>query len=94
MEREACRRTAFDRIRVVTDDTVFELDSLEQLVLDVVELARETQSEGANDRMRALVLRICREPELYLPVVKSPGAERDPEPSTIPAPLALAGQPA
>jgi FlaA1/EpsC-like NDP-sugar epimerase len=98
LDCEACQPTACDRVRLVTDETVFELDSLEQLVLDVIELAREVQNEDANDRMRALVLKICHQPELYLPVVKAPQkapqVEREHEPTMAPAHLGLAGQPA
>ena len=88
---------------MVTDDTVYELAKLEQLVLDVIKLARETEGEDANDRMRALVLKISRQPELYLPVVqareKAPEieyeAESTPAQHVAASPrLAVAGQPA
>jgi FlaA1/EpsC-like NDP-sugar epimerase len=92
LKREQCQPTACDRIQVVTDDTVFDLDSLEQLVFDLVELAREMQAQDADDRTRALLLRVCQQPELYVPVVKPPLAERKPEHRRMPAPLTLAGQ--
>ena len=103
LEREACQPTALDRIRVVTDDTVYELAKLDQLVLDVIKLAREAGGKDANDRMRALVLKISRQPELYLPVVqareKAPEIEYEAEFTSAQrlaaSPrLAIAGQPA
>jgi FlaA1/EpsC-like NDP-sugar epimerase len=94
LEREACRPTALDRIRVVTDGTVYELESLEQLVLDVIELARETEGDDANARMRALLLKICRQPELYVPVVKAAQVEVGPKSTQVPAYLTPSRQPA
>jgi FlaA1/EpsC-like NDP-sugar epimerase len=90
LEREQCQPTACDRIRVVTEDTVFDLDSLEQLVLDLVELAREMQAQDADDRTRALLLRVCQRPEHYLPTVEQPLSGRKTEPRKRPMPLALA----
>jgi FlaA1/EpsC-like NDP-sugar epimerase len=70
LDQEACQPTRCDRIMAVTDNTVFELESLEQLVLDVIELARETKAPDASARMRKLLLNICRQTESYVPIME------------------------
>jgi hypothetical protein len=85
----------------ITDSTVFDLESLEQLVLDVIHLARETKTTDASARMRALLLKICCQTELYVPVVEpsplrqtiqaerpSHNMESDPVPTTTASPAA------
>ena len=93
--QESSQRTSCERIMVAGAGTVYDLESLEQLVLNMVELARDKQTEDLNERLRIWLLRICHEPEQYLPVVDSPLSELKVEVVPImdsmatPLPLAL-----
>jgi FlaA1/EpsC-like NDP-sugar epimerase len=93
--KEACKRTACDRILVGTSASVVPFETLERFVLDLHDLAVNQQAEDANKEMRALLLDVCNNTERYLPVIDLPLQEPEtvsqPEPALNVGDLAWSG---
>jgi FlaA1/EpsC-like NDP-sugar epimerase len=68
LECEDCQRTKHRRILVATHENIIEAEMLEQLVVELVNLTRQLQSQNATEQMRVLLLKICYYIDGYKPM--------------------------
>jgi FlaA1/EpsC-like NDP-sugar epimerase/lipopolysaccharide/colanic/teichoic acid biosynthesis glycosyltransferase len=75
LEYEDCRCTKCPKIFVATHENTVEAEMLEQIVVELVNLTRQTQFQNATERVRALLLEVCYYIDEYKPMrLKAPSA--------------------
>jgi FlaA1/EpsC-like NDP-sugar epimerase/lipopolysaccharide/colanic/teichoic acid biosynthesis glycosyltransferase len=68
LECEDCQHTRRRKIFVATHESTVEAEMLEQIVVELVNLTRQLQSQNAAEQMRLLLLKICYYIDQYKPV--------------------------
>jgi FlaA1/EpsC-like NDP-sugar epimerase len=68
LECEDCQRTKHRKILVATHESTVEAEMLEKLVVELVNLTRQLQSQNATEQMRVLLLKICYYIDGYKPM--------------------------
>jgi FlaA1/EpsC-like NDP-sugar epimerase len=59
-ELEKCRRTKHPKILAAADGSAIEAEVLELLVMELIDLTRQTAGHDANERMKVLLPEVCR----------------------------------
>ena len=93
LEDENCRRTKHPKIFVAPHESNLEIEALEQIVLQLINLAQNMQSLSASAQLRSLILKTCHHIDQYQPRLSVPRPTVAPEASPPPRVPSYAARP-
>jgi FlaA1/EpsC-like NDP-sugar epimerase/lipopolysaccharide/colanic/teichoic acid biosynthesis glycosyltransferase len=83
LECEDCQRTKHPKVFVATYESAVEAEMLEQMVIELVNLTRQMQSQNATDQMQVLLPEVCYYIDKYKPVRSQVASTPDRYPALI-----------